>query len=176
MIFLLKNFIYIWSKYEIMRYKDIIIKCKNNQEFIELQKHLFRLSYSWWDYDNKNRQIKKGTNIEFKGYHFHILIKNDDRIRRTIIPNELELYKIVDFTRYAIFHSSHEHYWGILDTPLKNINEIFTEPNWKVCNDQNYVSFCMSQNKILIRGIYENCSRKPHQYEINGKLSRNFHR
>jgi hypothetical protein len=85
-----------------MRYKNIIIRCKNNQEFIELQKHLFRLSYSWCDYGNKNRQIKNGTkNIEFNGIrcYLHILIQNDDRIRRPIIPDELELYKKVDFIK-----------------------------------------------------------------------------
>jgi len=77
-----------------MRYKNLIIKCKNNQEFVELQKYLFRLSYSWFEYDNnKNRQIKKWY------IGCYILIKNDDRIRRPIIPDELELYKIVDFTK-----------------------------------------------------------------------------
>lgn len=92
MIFLLKNFIYFCSKYETMRYKNIIIKCKNSDEFIELQKHLFRLSYSWCDYGNTHRHIKKYE-------HCSILIKNDDRIRRPIIPDELELYKVIDFTK-----------------------------------------------------------------------------
>ena len=94
MIFLLKNFIYFWFKYEAMRYKNLIIKCKNNQEFVELQKHLFRLSYSWCDYGNKNRQIKN------RGDNYSILIQNDDRIRRPINEEEeFKLYKVTDFIR-----------------------------------------------------------------------------
>jgi hypothetical protein len=82
--------------------------------------------------------------------------------------------KIYSASSYAIFQSSHEHYWAILDYPYAKISEIFVEPNWKVCNDQNYVSFSMKQYKMLIRGLYENFERKPNLYETNGKLSKNF--
>ncbi len=76
-----------------MRYKNIIIKCKDNKEFSDLQKHLFRLSYSWCDYGNKNRHIKSRDD------NYSILIQSDDRIRRPIIPDEFNLYKVVDFIR-----------------------------------------------------------------------------
>jgi len=97
---------------------------------------------------------------------------------------QLKLFKkIYSATPYAIFVSSYEqfvstssqnNYWAFVDYPYSNIRKIFNEPNWKVCNDHNYVSFCMHHKKVLVRGIYEDNSRKPHQYEINGNLSKNF--
>jgi hypothetical protein len=36
------------------------------------------------------------------------------------------------------------------------------------------VSFAKSQNLLLIRGLYENRSRKPALYETHGNLSGNF--
>lgn len=83
-----------------MRYKNIIIKCKNNQEFIELQRYLFKMKYSWFDYGNKNRQIKQsynGSRSFNESRSFCALIQNDDRIRVPISPEEFDLYKIVDF-------------------------------------------------------------------------------
>ena len=82
--------------------------------------------------------------------------------------------KIYSATPYVIFQSSYEHYWAILDVKFKNRNEIFIEPNWKVCNDQNYVSFCRSHDSIFIRGLYETLDRMPTLYETNGTLSLNF--
>ena len=78
-----------------MRYKNIIIKCKDNKEFVDLQKHLFRLSYNWLDVaGSRNRQIQDWYTEDCS-----ILIKTDDRIRRPIIPDEFNLYKVVDFIR-----------------------------------------------------------------------------
>jgi len=83
-----------------MRYKNIIIKSKNVEEFIQLQKHLFKLSYSWYDYGNKNRQIKKIK-------HYDVLIQNDDRMIKVMglddwspipLPN-IDNCKIVDFVQ-----------------------------------------------------------------------------
>jgi len=75
---------------------------------------------------------------------------------------------------YALFKTSSNHYWGIVDQPFDDIKSIFFEPNWKVCNDQNYINFSREYNKLFIRGIYEDESRKPIIYHINGIFSKNF--
>jgi len=40
-----------------MKYSEIIIKCKNADEFVGLQKYLFKL-YSWRDNGLKHHHIK----------------------------------------------------------------------------------------------------------------------
>lgn len=84
---------------------------------------------------------------------------------------------------YAIFCSSRKtddglterlHYWALLDLPYDNISDIFQETNWKICNDTNYVSFCVHHGVLFLRGLYETKYRKPNLYETNGKLSENF--
>jgi len=84
-------------------------------------------------------------------------------------------------TPYVIFKSSIDqssvdldHYWGFLDIPYKKPSIIFKEHNWKICNDQKYISFSRWCNKILIRGLYENKDRKPFIFETNEKMSTNF--
>jgi hypothetical protein len=97
-----------------MRYKNVIITCKNNKDFIELQKHLFRLSYSWFDDGNKNRQIKRGRYEERD--IFPILIQNDDRMLVPISKETFELYKVINFIRL------------IRNEKLKKLNNDYT-PN-----------------------------------------------
>ena len=75
---------------------------------------------------------------------------------------------------YVLFASSEGHYWGIVDVPHDNIKEIFYEPMWKNCNDQNYVTFCRDKNTILIRGLYSNDDRKPKLHTTRGTFSKNF--
>lgn len=77
-------------------------------------------------------------------------------------------------TPYVLFSSSKGHYWGILDTPYDNINKIFLDHNWKICNDQKYIEYSRNYKLMSIRGLYENESRKPSLYTINGNLSENF--
>jgi len=75
---------------------------------------------------------------------------------------------------YVIFKSSDDHYWGILDEPTKNLEDIFLDHNWKGCNDSSYIRYSKEQKNLFIRGIYENESRKPRLYETSGTLSKNF--
>lgn len=90
-------------------------------------------------------------------------------------PTQLELFKkLYSPSAYAIFKSSTDHYWCILDNGFKNKKHIFYDVNWKICNDPKYVNFCHEYNKFLIRGIYENFERKPFLFETNGKFSKNF--
>lgn len=81
-------------------------------------------------------------------------------------------------TPYVLFASSNEnnntHYWGILDVPYNNINDIFYDHTWKICNDPKYIKFCRQYNYITTRGLYENKNRKPQLYHTNGNLSENF--
>ena len=51
---------------------------------------------------------------------------------------------------------------------------MFYDHNWKICNDEKYISFCRAHNVLIIRGIYETEARKPNLYHINGNLSKNF--
>lgn len=86
-----------------------------------------------------------------------------------------ELFKkIYSSTPYAIFISSPNHYWGLLDIPYKKLNDIYHDTNWKVCNDDNYVSFTKRRENMLLRGLYENLSRKPRLNETHDVLSKNF--
>ena len=77
-------------------------------------------------------------------------------------------------TPYALFLTSPDHYWGIVDLPYDKIYDIFQETTWKVCNDQKYVSFCRDKDMLLLRGLYENNDRKPKLYTTRGIFSKNF--
>lgn len=128
-----------------------------------------------------NNYISISSKFNNKNYAFFDLDSEDN----------LELFKkIYSNESYVIYCSSTNnipstnslinqlndktHYWGILDQPYKNIKDILLDTNWKVCNDSKYVSFAKSQNLLLIRGLYENKTRKPILYEIHGNLSENF--
>jgi hypothetical protein len=90
---------------------------------------------------------------------------------------KLDLFKLIHKKigyNYAIFKSSTDHYWGIVDTPYKNLTTIFTDHNWKICNDPNYVSYSVSGNILSMRGLYETEERKPRLFETNGTFSYDF--
>jgi len=89
--------------------------------------------------------------------------------------SKLDLFKqLYAPVPYALFKTSADHYWGILDTAQSNLSDIFLDHNWKICNDDKYTEFSKSHRKLFIRGLYEDDSRKPHLYHINGDLSKNF--
>jgi hypothetical protein len=96
----------------------------------------------------------------------------DDNINISV----LELFKkIYADTPYVIFISSKiGRYWGILDVPYKNLDDIFLDTNWKVCNDNKYVTYSKQNKTLFMRGLYETEDRKPYLFETNGKLSENF--
>lgn len=77
-----------------MRYKNVIIQCKDNKEFSELQNYLFKLSYNWFDHASRtrNNQVKKSFAI------FSVLIQNSDTMRYPM-PADFESYKVVNFTQ-----------------------------------------------------------------------------
>lgn len=86
-----------------------------------------------------------------------------------------DLFKDIHLsTSYAIFISSSDHYWGFIDIAYEKLDDIFFDINWKVCNDQKYVSFSRSKQDIFMRGLYEKMERKPRLSETNGELSKNF--
>lgn len=104
---------------------------------------------------------------KFNGIHYAVFdLDSNDNL--ALFKN---LYQAIP---YALFITSPEHYWGIVDLPYENIQDIFQEPNWKVCNDQKYISFCRKQNILLFRGLYENEARKPKLYTARGNFSKNF--
>lgn len=90
-----------------MKYKNIIIKCSNNQELISLQKHLFEYKYVWLDSGIRNRQIKKRDNT-------CVIINNDDIL--TLFLTEVNFapsnYKIINYIKFIRKHK------------LQKINEI----------------------------------------------------
>lgn len=76
---------------------------------------------------------------------------------------------------YIIIESSKDHYWGILDTPKKNISDIIEmDPSWKICNDSQYVYYSKNKGKLFLRGMYQNYDRKPFLYYTNLKISDNL--
>ena len=87
----------------------------------------------------------------------------------------LDLFKtLYTDSSYVIFCSSAGHYWGFLDNPVEKLEDVFYDHNWKICNDEKYISFCRAHNVLAIRGVYETEARKPNLYHINGNLSKNF--
>lgn len=95
-----------------------------------------------------------------------------------------ELYKDQP---YVIFKSSsisqpelykspieRDNFWAILDIPYKKLDTIFTNHNWKICNDHKYVEFSKSKKYLAMRGLYEDEKRKPFILEQNGTLSKNL--
>jgi len=88
---------------------------------------------------------------------------------------KLDLFEIIsDEDSYVIFQSSEEHYWAILDKPYKKLSDIFNNHNWKICNDQKFTQYCFNTKHIVIRGLYEDKSRKPFIVKKQGELSENF--
>lgn len=60
-----------------------------------LQKHLFKYKYVWFDYNIRNRQIKKGNFNIWK--NCYIIIKNDDIIS---ISNFNDFEKVIDYNTF----------------------------------------------------------------------------
>lgn len=99
--------------------------------------------------------------------------------------SKCELFKTlyVD-TTYIIFSSSYNnntlddnldcHYWGFIDNSHVKLDTIFSDMNWKICNDEKYVDFSIRNRKLVMRGLYENKYKKPHIYEKNCVFSENF--
>jgi hypothetical protein len=110
-----------------------------------------------------------GVFIESKFNEFFYPLYDLDNIEN------LDLFKkLYSKDNYVIFRSSVDHYWVILDSPTKKIDDIFCDTIWKTCNDQKYVMFSSEVNGLFIRGLYENENRKPYIFETNGNLSKNF--
>lgn len=63
-----------------MKYKNLVIKCKNNEELIKLQKHLFTYKYAWFDNSCRNRKLKKPINLSGQSIISYIVIQSDDII------------------------------------------------------------------------------------------------
>lgn len=161
--------------------KKIIEELSNSNELTYL-----RQFESWGGYSNEVKIRKENVNDIISKY------KNDiNQSGGVLIESKFNniYYPVFDIdnldnfalfrnlyspTPYVLFSSSNGHYWGIIDVPYSNINDIFLEHTWKICNDQKYIEFCRRYKFITIRGLYENESRKPSLYTINGKLSENF--
>lgn len=129
--------------------------------------------------ESLNKIIKKFKNFElvnndkvaikskFNNIHYPIFDLDDLEM--------LEIFKtLYSDESYAIFKSSDEHFWAFLDAPHKNTKDIFYNTNWKICNDQKYVTFSIGNKNLIVRGLYENKKRKPYLFEKNGILSKNF--
>lgn len=66
------------------------------------------------------------------------------------------------------------HYWVIMDTPIKRVKDFMMNFDWTHYSDKDYNKVCLSENKFVIRGTYENWNRKPFLTEKVGNLSPNF--
>jgi len=85
-----------------MRYKKLIIKYNNIDEFVKIQKHLFLYKYSWCLNNIRSHQIKKkpyyyanGLIASGTGY---IVIGNDD------ILNNVHSLTVLDSFNYKIVY------------------------------------------------------------------------
>jgi hypothetical protein len=159
--------------------KNIIVVEKNNLSFFEE----YDYSYNYFSEKRMRPQylhkildsFKTKTNvdglvtIESKFNNIHYAIFDLDS------GDNLVLFRhLYQDTPYALFYSSADHYWGIIDLPFNNIKDIFYDTNWKVCNDQNYVSFSRRSELLLLRGVYETEDRKPKLHSTKGIFSKNF--
>lgn len=66
------------------------------------------------------------------------------------------------------------HYWVIMDTSIKKVEDLMTNFDWTQYSDNDYNNVCLSENKFILRGTYENWDRKPFFLERVGDLSPNF--
>lgn len=66
------------------------------------------------------------------------------------------------------------HYWIIMDAPIKRVKNFMMNFDWTHYSDKDYNKVCLSENKFVIRGTYENWNRKPFLTEKVGNLSPNF--
>jgi hypothetical protein len=96
-----------------MKYKNLIIKCNNEEEFKKLQKHLFYYKYSWIDNNIRNHIILNIKKFAFFGSQkinqIYVVIRNDDILqwdyRENIILALLEEsnlfnYKLINYTAF----------------------------------------------------------------------------
>ena len=75
-----------------MKYKNIVIKCKNVEELIKLQKHLFAYKYAWFD-ESRNRGLKRVQDTSY------ITIQNDDILRISVIQVNVK-FKTIDYISF----------------------------------------------------------------------------
>lgn len=107
--------------------------------------------------DTENKVYLK-SKFNGKYYQFHDI--DDDKMLETF-------KKIFDTEPYVIFSSSPGHYWGILDKCSKDLDTIYKDTNWRICNDSRYVSCQQNAKDLVMRGIYETEARKPKIFEQN---------
>lgn len=161
---------------------------KNKDELIFYRQYTYHGSYSTYE-KFKRENIKKillryknaididgSVSIESKFNNRYYPVFDLDK-------NEtIQKFKdIYSDTPYVLFRSSRNlsdydesHYWAILDTPRNKFNDIYFDYNWKVINDNKYCKFSKSYNRLFIRGLYDDKSRKPIISEINGTLSKDM--
>lgn len=82
-----------------MRYKNLIIKCTNEDEFVSLQRHLFKYNYSWYLGYQRHRQIKRYYNNFYKTVY--VIIDNDDSMIFIVdlkhLAKPISTYKQIDY-------------------------------------------------------------------------------
>ena len=156
-------------KYTRESIETIINKYKSNIENkygVSIESEFNGINYAVFDLDNKyhlNLFERLYSNVP------HVIFISS----RICVDNTESLTP--GFHPYNVLHDEDlEHYWGIVDIPYNKKQDIYQDHNWKVCNDQEYIKFCMNYNSIRLRGLYENENRKPKLEKTCGKLSKNF--
>lgn len=114
---------------------------------------------------NKNNDPKHTVFIkcEFNGYKF-ILFDLDD------IENKNMFVKFFSNTPYALFQSSEDRHWVILESKMNYLKNT----NWLSLCDPQFVEFSKKLKCFRIRGIYSSLKRKPILIKKNGDISKNF--
>jgi len=78
---------------------------------------------------------------------------------------------------YVCFRSSENHYWVLVDKPLKKLKNFFNDTLyfiWTVYSDTEFTRISLEQKKLLIRGIFEDFTRQPIIIKKSKTLSDNF--
>jgi len=140
------------------------------KNFKESNKLCFVRQFSEFDYSKAHEKIESNLEEIFelfkndsqdtvyikskfngKYYQFHDLDNN----------HLLDVFKLTHKNSpYVIFSSSAEHHWAILDIS-KPLDAIYKNSDWISVNDSCYVSCQKKSNDLVMRGIYENESRRP---------------
>ena len=75
--------------------------------------------------------------------------------------DDLKVFKQEVKDNYVLFQSSPDHYWAILDLPLKKLKDYKSNVNWNTLCDVDYKDLSLYYRNCCLRFTYDTLDRKP---------------